>query len=178
MNKFLVVIGIIIVAAVGWFVLFRTGKNQAPSPTSQATPNVEEGKAPDFHLQDYNGKTISLADFAGKPIVINSWASWCPFCRQELPDFATVQKELGDKVIIIAIDRQESLATAKSYTDAQGTSNSLIFLLNPNDSFYKSIGGFSMPETIFVDKSGNIVDHKRGPMDVNEIRQRIKKIIQ
>lgn len=138
---------------------------------------IKFDKAPDFHLRDYNGKTVSLADFAGKPIIINSWAAWCPFCRKELPDFATAQQEFGDKVVIIAIDRAESIGVAKGYTDGQGTTNKLLFLLDPSDSFYQSIGGFSMPETIFVDKDGNIVDHKRGPMDINEIRERAQKIL-
>lgn len=137
-------------------------------------PNKGAEKAPDFRLQDYNGKTVSLSDFAGKNLVINSWAVWCPFCKKELPDFVAAQKEFGKEVVIIAIDRAESLAVAKGYTDEQGTTDGLIFLLDPSDSFYQSIGGFSMPETIFVDKSGNIVDHKRGPMDLDEIRLRIK----
>lgn len=180
MNKILVIIGIIVVAAVGWFALSRTGQHQNPSPTittTQETVSAKLDKAPDFHLQDYNGKTVNLSDFVGKPIVINSWASWCPFCRQEIPDLVTAQKEFGDKVVIIAVDRAESVGVAKGYTDQQGTTNNLIFLLDQPDSFYQSIGGFSMPETIFIDKNGNIVDHKRGPMDINEIRQKISKIL-
>lgn len=180
MNKALVIVGIIIVVALGWLVLSRTGRQQNTSPAITATPEktpATSEKAPDFHLQDYSGKTMNLADFAGKPLVINLWASWCPFCRQELLDFVTAQKEFGDKVVIIAIDRAESLGVAKGYTDQQGTTGELIFLLDPSDSFYQSIGGFFMPETIFIDKDGNIIDHKRGPMDINEIRERVKKIL-
>lgn len=178
MKKTYLLIATIVVIIIGWLIISKTGQNQNPSST-QSLPDQQAGdKAPDFNLQDYSGKTVSLADFNGKSLVINSWASWCPFCRQELPDFVTAQKELGSKVTIIAVDRAESLAAARGYTDRQGTTNKLIFLLDPSDSLYKSIGGFSMPETIFVDKNGNIVDHKRGPMDINEIRQRIKKIIE
>ncbi len=166
MKKIYLFIIIAAIIVLGWILISKIGQN----PSSN--------KAPDFSLQDYNGKTVKLADFKGKSLVINSWASWCPFCREELPDFSTIQKELGNKVTIIAVDREESLAVAKGYTDGQGTTDKLIFLLDPSDSFYKSIGGFSMPETIFVDKNGNIADHKRGPMDVNEIRERINKIIQ
>lgn len=170
---------IIIIAAVvvGWLVISRTG--QEPTETTNA-PTVKESqleKAPNFSLQNYDGKTVNLLDFAGKSVVINSWASWCPFCRQEIPDFVTAQKEFGDKVVVILINRQESLSVAKDYTDRQGTSKDLTFLLDPKDSFYRSIGGFSMPETIFIDKNGDIVDHKRGPMDINEIRQKIQKIL-
>jgi thiol-disulfide isomerase/thioredoxin len=168
MKTPLIIISIVILVAVGWLLISKTGQHQNMNSSN---------RAPDFHLQDYSGKTVNLSDFAGKPLVVNSWAAWCPFCREELKDFSAVQKELGDTVVIIAIDRAESLQTAKSYSDALGVTQDLVFLLDPGDSFYKTIGGFSMPETIFVNKEGNIVDHKRGPMKQDEIRQRIQKIL-
>ncbi|MBI3955700.1 TlpA family protein disulfide reductase [Candidatus Gottesmanbacteria bacterium] len=152
--------------------------NSSSNTTTQTESLTRADKAPDFALQDYNGKTVKLADFQGRPLVINSWAAWCPFCRKELVDFALIQKEFGDRVVIIAIDRAESLETAKKYSDELGVTNSLVFLLDPSDSFYQSIGGFSMPETIFVDKSGRLVDHKRGPMEIDEMRNRMSKIMQ
>lgn len=183
MKALLIIIVIIIVSIGGWLMISKTGQGQNTTTgnntviQTQTDSSAKSDKAPDFHLQDYNGKTVNLSDFAGKPVVINSWAAWCPFCRQELPDFATAQKEFGDKVVIVAVDRAESLGVAKGYTDQQGTTNKLVFLLDPSDSFYQSIGGFSMPETIFIDKNGNIVDHKRGPMDLKEIRERVQKIL-
>lgn len=176
MNKKILIISGIIVVAVLFAAFFLRKNTSVQSPVDQKIA-LETEKVPDFALQDYNGKTVSLVDFIGKPLVINSWAAWCPFCKKELPDFVTVQKEFGDKVVIIAIDRAESLGTAKRYSDELGVTNDLVFLLDPTDSFYQSIGGFSMPETIFVDKNGNIIDHKRGPMDVNEIRQKIEKLL-
>lgn len=171
----------IAVIVVSWLAISRTGQYPKTYSTGNtAMPTEQEAqlvKAPIFRLQDYSGKTISLADFPGKPLVINSWAAWCPFCRQELPDFTAAQKEFGDRIIIIAIDRAEGLGTAKKYSDELGVTGNIVLLLDPSDSFYKSIGGFSMPETIFVDKDGFIHEHKRGPMDIDEIRQKIEKIL-
>lgn len=176
MNKLtLISIGVVVILLVSGVLLLQK-RSEGQLPADQNMTSRTE-KAPDFSLKDYNGKTVKLADFSGRPLVLNSWAAWCPFCREELPDFAAVQKELGDKVVIIAIDRAESLEVAKGYSDEQGTTNDMIFLLDPSDSFYQSIGGFSMPETIFVDKEGFIRDHKRGPMKVEEIRARITKIL-
>ena len=174
------IIGAAIVIVI-WAAISRTGQNpNDPSTNNTTTPTKSDAqldKAPDFVLQDYSGKTVGLANFAGKPIIINSWAAWCPFCKKELSDFVSAQKEFGDKVVIIAIDRSESLSVAKGYTDQQGITDNLIFLLDPSDSFYQSIGGFSMPETIFVDKDGNIVFHKRGPMDINEMSEKIRQLL-
>ena len=73
---------------------------------------------------------------------------------------------------------QASLEKAKSYTDELGISEDMLFLLDRSDSFYKSIGGFSMPETIFVNGDGEIVVHKRGPMELDEMREHVNKILQ
>lgn len=160
--------------AIGGVFLWQQGNR--PTPQNQE-PSATTSKIFDLTLENYDGKAIKLADFRGKSLVVNSWAAWCSFCRKELVDFAALQKEFGDKVVIIAIDRAESREVAKKYSDELGVTSDLIFLLDPSDSFYKSIGGFSMPETIFVDKNGKIVDHKRGPMNIREIKQKIQKLI-
>lgn len=134
--------------------------------------------APDLSFSNYFGEIVSLKNFHGTPLVINSWAVWCPFCREELVDFANTQEELGDAVKIIAINRAESLETAHGFTDEIGATDTMIFLLDPNDSFYRAIGGFSMPETIFVDKNGIIRIHKRGPMNAEEIRANAEHLLQ
>ncbi len=171
---------IITITVIVGFILWSIGTipRRDGGPKSTPLPNqVNRGnKVSNLSFKDYQGETVNLADFAGKALVINSWAAWCPFCKKELPDFVTIQKEFKDTLVIIAIDRAESLETAKKYSDDLGVTNDLVFLLDPKDSFYQAIGGFSMPETIFVDKNGTIVDHKRGPMEVSEIRERVKKI--
>lgn len=161
-------------------VFFFSGSSRQGSPSPDITDfekTRDQQKAPDFSLRDYTGNTVALSDFAGRPLVINSWAAWCPFCVNELVDFVEAQKEFGDQVVIIAIDRAESLKTAKKFSDKIGVSDELVFLLDPDDSFYRSIGGFAMPETIFVDTQGNIIHHKRGPMKIEEIRQKIQNIL-
>lgn len=155
-------------ALIGGFVFFN--KDEEPKIESATD------KAPDFRLKNYEGSEVVLADFVGKNIILNSWAVWCPFCVEELKDFVKLEKELGDKITIVAIDRAESLTTAKGYTDDLGVTEELVFLLDPGDSFYRSIGGFSMPETLFVDGSGNILLHKRGPMKLDEMRENAKQL--
>ncbi|MBI2989895.1 MAG: TlpA family protein disulfide reductase [Candidatus Magasanikbacteria bacterium] len=150
------------------------------TPPSAATPTSETTKStaiPDLVLKDYSGKDVSLRGLVGKTLVINSWASWCPFCKNELPDFITLQKEFGEKILVIAINRGESLEIAREYTDRLAGLGNVLYLLDPDDSFYRGIGAFSMPETIFVDVRGDITDHKRGPMELEEMRAKVKKLI-
>ncbi|MEX0917346.1 MAG: TlpA disulfide reductase family protein [Candidatus Paceibacterota bacterium] len=145
--------------------------------TSSGTDRSDFDIFAKISLKDYEGNTVSLEEFRGRPLVINSWAVWCPFCREELPTFVELQKEFGDGIIVIAIDRQEPLEKARGYTDGLGISDDMLFLLDSRDGFYKSIGGFSMPETIFVNSDGEIIVHKRGPMELREMREHVEKIL-
>ena len=100
-----------------------------------------------------------------------------PFCVKELPDFAEVQRQHKDSAIFIAINRSESRETAKKFIDELHLEEGMVFLLDPTDSFYRSIDGFSMPETLFVDGEGNIREHKRGPMTASEVEEKVKNIL-
>ncbi len=172
MNKIITAIVIVVIlGGLGSWLVLR-GRDAA-LPTS----SEEQRRAPEFTLNDYEGREVKLSDFRGKIVLVNSWAAWCPFCKEELKDFAAVEKEFGERVAIVAVDRAESLAEAKKFSDELGVSGDLVFLLDPEDSFYKSIGGFSMPETIFVDQEGFIRYHKRGPMKQEEIRRRIEDLL-
>lgn len=128
-------------------------------------------------LTDYDGNTKSLGDFSGKMLVINSWAVWCPFCVKELPDFALLQKAFPDEITVIAVDRAESFEKVRGFTDDLGISKDMIFLMDKKDDFYKTIGGFSMPETVFIDRDGVIVFHKRGPMTFEEMEEQVEKLL-
>jgi len=170
MSKF-IILGIIVLVGIGGGILLLTQRG------GEGGEAGSERSLPNLSFIDYEGNSVALADFVGKPLVVNAWAVWCPFCVKELSEFSLLQKEFPKEVIVIAIDRAESLNTVKSYTDDLGITEDLVFLLDPRDSFYKSIGGFSMPETLFVDKDGVIQDHKRGPMDLDEMKERVKKIL-
>lgn len=177
MKPVIIIPAILLLVAGGVIGLRLFQSENSAEPTQNQTKNQRSAqKAPGFSLEDYNGNLTQLSDFEGKNIIVNSWAVWCPFCVKELKDFVKLQQEFEEDIIIIAIDRAESLNTAKSYTDDIGASDALVFLLDPGDSFYRSIGGFSMPETIFVNKEGNTVFHKRGPMTLAEMRQKVGEV--
>lgn len=143
--------------------------------SERTSPLLEVSQTSEVVFGQYTEDT--LAQYRGKPLVVNVWASWCPFCLEELKDFALVQRELGGQVVILAVNRQESLAQAKRFTDELGVTDDLIFLLDADDAFYRKVGGFSMPETVFYDRQGNVKIHKRGPVDAQELREKLKEIL-
>ena len=177
----IVIIIIVIIVLIGGFLLIGGGEKatitENASDSSGVSVSESFDKAPSFALQDYDGNEITSADFSGKLLVVNAWAVWCPFCVAELPDFGELQEAFPDEIVVIAIDRAESLERAKSFTDDLEVTDKMIFLLDPRDSFYRSIGGFSMPETLFVDADGNIRLHKRGPMEFKEMKRIVNSIL-
>lgn len=157
--------------------IFTTNSVQRNDESQDTFFHIENGQLIDFSAFDTQGNRVTYQDVAGKHLIINSWASWCPFCLDELPDFKTVQDEFGESITIIAINRKESIGVAERFLDKTNTSGAFITLLDPNDSFYTAINGFSMPETIFVSPTGKIEIHKRGVMPLEEIQEKIKSLI-
>ena len=77
---------------------------------------------PDFVLQDLDGQTVRLSDFAGKAVLINFWATWCPPCRAEIPDLVELQRGYGGEdftIIGISLD-QTGVAGVRSFAQQFG----------------------------------------------------------
>lgn len=169
MKKYFV--AFFVLAVVGGGVYFLMSKNSVDSLPVRR----ENRQLPEVALRDYSGREVNFSSLRGTPVLLNLWASWCPYCKDEFRDFALIQGEFGDRVRIVAVNRGETQDAAKAFSDKFGLSDTLFFLLDSDDSLYKKIGGFSMPETLFIDKEGFILEHKRGPMNEFEMRRKIKE---
>jgi thiol-disulfide isomerase/thioredoxin len=126
-------------------------------------------------LVDYEGNEVKVKDYLGQPLVISFWSSWCPFCLSELENLEEAQHEFAGRVFIMAVNRGETLDTAKEFSGLLKLKNLNLFL-DQDNNFYGAIQGQGMPETLFVDKDGLIVYRKIGPILKEEIRQNINKI--
>lgn len=172
--------GVLLIGALftGFGLKTQVPANSLPPSLSPEEP-LQERRAlvPDLAFETYEGRLVRLRSLVGKPLIINVWASWCPFCFKELPDLAFLQAEFANQAVVVAVNRMEEAAAAKRFTDALGITKNLIFLLDRQDMFYNAIGGFSMPETIIIDREGFIREHRRGPVGVPEMRKEIQKLI-
>lgn len=184
-NILIIIIGVVVIIGGALFFAGNRGEEQSENH-EQAKEQAEQkfNKAPELGLQDFDGNTIRLADFKDKEVlVINSWAVWCPFCKEEIPDFVRLQEEFGDRIAIVAVDRGESEEKQKGFieereqADGLEIDDALIFVNDPSDSYYKKMGGIGMPVTIFVDGEGNIRSIKQGSMPLEEMRQRVEEIL-
>lgn len=159
---------VVVLSVSAVFVFWRQGEHtQKQSPDAVLALDERSEKA----YTDLEGTPVSLREFEGKVRVVNAWASWCPFCLEELQAFETLAQEYASEdVVVIAINRKETKEKAQRYLDRIGSFEHMVFVLDPDDTFYKGMQGYAMPETVFYDEEGNVVAHKRGVMDLEEMR--------
>lgn len=130
----------------------------------------------EFKYSDLEGNEVSLVDYKGKPLIINSWATWIPFSQAELKLLDSTKVSNDSEITIIAINRMEDKATIKAYLDFIGKPQGIIFLSDATDNFYKAIEGYATPETIFYDRDGVIVGRKHGVLTEEELKNYIERL--
>ncbi len=117
---------------------------------------IEIGQsAPDFSLSDINGKTVSLSAFDGKVVILDFFASWCPPCRQEIPDFIELEKSYGDKGFAMIGVALVNAGEAREFAGKMGINYPVLVDDGKASEIYGPIR--SIPTTFIIDKNGKIV---------------------
>lgn len=136
-------------------------------------------QAPEVRLIDFQGEEFALSDYEGRPVVLNFWASWCPFCAAEMPDFEKVHRSLADEVAFLGIDQCEScqggsLEAARDLARETGVSYRLAE--DPDGAVFVGFGGSSMPTTVFIDAEGRVVERIGGMLSESQLRDLISRL--
>jgi thiol-disulfide isomerase/thioredoxin len=121
--------------------------------------------APDLAFVDAAGKKATLADFKGKPVLLNLWATWCAPCKAEMPTLDAMAGQKGDalKVIALSQDSAKVRADVDAYIAKSGFKH-LDFRLDPDTAFSLSMA-VNLPTTILYDSAGKEVWRVSGDMD-------------
>jgi thiol-disulfide isomerase/thioredoxin len=117
-----------------------------------------------------DGETVDLRDFRGQPLLINSWATWMPFSANELQLLNDWASQHTGSVQVLAINRMEDSNTVRAFLAGMPSLDNIVILLDPGDTFYKAVSGYAMPETVLYARDGSIIDHVRGVMSEDMIR--------
>ena len=146
--------------------------------SSEAPENeISYAHARNFQALDWDGKVITLSDYIGKPIVLNFWASWCPPCKAELPDFQKAYEEYGNVEFImlnLTDGSKETVDTAKSFISQNEYTFPVYFDTTFSAAYAYSIS--SIPVTCFIDAEGNLVASRVGMIDYETLVSGIKEI--
>jgi len=145
----------------------------APEPTAQADSGTP---APETAFVYFDGAQGSFDDYAGTPLVVNFWASWCPSCVAEMASaFRPVQEQLRGEVAFLGMNLQDERAAALRMVDETG----VLFDLadDPVGDLYVELGGLGMPYTVFIDENGTIVDEHNGPLNECQLTDKIAEAL-
>ena len=148
--------------------------DRAGSRVGSARPAVGY-QAPDFTVKTLEGTEVALGEQLGTPVFINFFATWCHFCRVEMPYIQALYEELGDDVSFMIVDVRESEETVKAYFEAAGWTV-------PVDLDSIGIAGAKyavrgLPTSFFIDSEGIIRDMVIGAMTEARLRQGIESIL-
>lgn len=182
-----VLAGLIVAAYFGYNSLSEKYNKEKESSVVDNAENSQAGSdsssqlypAPDFTVTDREGNKVNLKDYFGKPIVVNFWASWCPPCKAEFPDFEKVYGETKDDVQFLMINmtdgQRETVKKGYDFIAENGYTMPVLYD-TVNQSAANTYGIYSIPTTIFIDSNGNIITGKEGAMSESELRSGIEQI--
>jgi peroxiredoxin len=145
----------------------------------QTCPKIGD-RAPDFTLPGVDGKNISLSNFAGKPIIINTWNVSCIECKKEMPFFNDIGKQYGGQgLVILSVNTMDSSGTTKDFLTTKGYSFTTVIDLKHD--IYKKFccAKTADPYTFFIGRDGTIKSIKIGGFATeDDLITEVKKIIQ
>ncbi len=174
---FIVIIVIIVTA----YIIYSKNGTKGTIPSQQELPKSQfsqsnESIAPDFNLKDLNGRSIKLSDYKGKIVILNFWAVWCKYCKQEMPDLNNLNKELekDNEVVLLTIDTKESYDTVKQYFSSNNIN--LKVLLDQDGLVTQSYNVLGFPTTFFINKDGTFYTYIPGATNIPTLTQIISKI--
>ena len=166
------------VALVGGTAFVFQGQSVEAAKETAAKPAYATlGKAPEFKLKALDGKEVRLSDFKGKVRIVDFWATWCPPCREEIPDFISLQKQYkakGLEVIGVSVDRGGPEVVQKFNKEYGVNYTSLM----ANDEVQAAFGGIrAIPTTFLIDRDGNIVKKYQGLVSKEVFEKDIKELL-
>lgn len=166
-----------VAAGAGIYIALQRQESIPGGSGVQASP----ASVPEIQFQDGAGRPRSLAEFRGKVVVLNLWATWCAPCREEMPALDRLQTKLGGRdfeVVALSIDHQGPQVVRKFY-DELGI-KALQLYIDPSAQAGFKLATRGLPTTLIVDRAGREVGRRVGPAEwdaprmVEEMRSMIE----
>lgn len=181
----LALVAVLAVAIIAYrFILANRSAEPGPDPAAQSQGPTDSGASPQTQegplLADYDpvvyteeGDAVSFTQVAdGKPLVVNFWATWCPYCIEEFPDFQRIYDDYGDRVSFAFVDAtdggRETVEAASGWLAQNGYSFPAYY--DSDASAMRMYGITGLPTTVVVSADGEIVAASSGMIDPVALR--------
>lgn len=162
----------LVVVPIAWLLFTGFGRD----PRAVASPLLGQ-PAPEWSLTTLEGTPLSSDDLAGRPYLVNFWASWCiPACVDEHPVLADAHERYGDDLLIVGVIYQDSPDDARDFLARHGDAG-YAHLIDESGALAIDYGVTGPPETFFVDADGVVRDKQFGPLTDALMSQRLASIL-
>ncbi len=158
----------------------ETAEIDVPSLASSSGPVCKTNAAGnlDFKLKDINGASVNLADYKGKVVLVNFWATWCGPCKVEIPEFAQVYSEYKDQGFVILGVLANDTPT-KDQLHAFMTEYKMTYpVLFSNEQIESAFGSvWALPTSFLVGRDGKVCAKQLGPASREDVERAIKQLL-
>ena len=180
-RSFVFIAIIIIAAVVIWVIAKKQPVKQAPDMSARLKSIISAAttwgpgyknwygkEAPDFGLNDLQGKEHKLSDYRGKDVILIFWATWCGPCQREVPDLKELRNSIGeDKLAMLAISNEDP-SLVKKFAESQKINYTVLLAQKSLPEPYKAVN--SIPSSFFIDAEGKIKLGTVGLISLEEIK--------
>ena len=151
------------------------GGGPRSSPIVLGGGGLDGQHPPAFRLTDLSGVTVSLSDYAGRPLVINFWASWCIPCQQEFPLYRMARAQYASRGLeVLGIVYQDTADDARRFMAKEDATWPT--LLDPFGATARAYRVTAIPTTFFVNRSGVIIAASYGPPPADALADYLRQI--
>lgn len=151
-----------------------TARIATPGVSADRGPGVDRPAA-SFDLVSLDGRRAALRDFAGRPLVLNFWASWCPPCREEAPLLVQVANRAPQGLALVGVLYQDTPDNARKFEAEFGVPYPT--LLDPDGLAAIDYGITGIPETFFIDRKGIVRAHQVGQLSQADLDAKLRTIL-
>jgi cytochrome c biogenesis protein CcmG, thiol:disulfide interchange protein DsbE len=119
--------------------------------------------------------TASLADYAGRPLVVNFFASYCVPCAREMPALQRVADEFGDRVAVVGMNLADEEDAARALVEQTGVTYDLG--RDPDAELAQALGVVNLPTTVFATPDHRVVEVHTGALDEDQLREKMSRLV-
>jgi len=158
--------GAIVIVAMSAGVAYRLSSRVESPPAAEPAMSVVGTQRPEFSLADVDGAPRSVSEWDGKVLALNFWATWCPPCRKEIPEFVELQHRYGERglqFVGIALQRPDDVrAFMQEHNMNYPVLAGEMEVIRLAERYGNRVG--ALPYTVIIDRKGRIAYVKPGPL--------------
>ena len=152
--------------------------HQSESVPSWATSDLTDEKAPDFSIETLRGDSFRLSEHRGEVVVLNFWATWCPPCREEIPMFVDLQRELGEEglqFVGVALERSAGPEKVRAFAEKMNINYPIGMGTGRIAKKYGGVRG--LPMTFIIGTDGTVEGHIPGRATESMLRPGLEALL-